>query len=479
MSRRTFLVGSVSGLTVLAVAACTEQPLPTPTPSVPTTRSPIPQPSAFARSAWGDDAFARGSMSYLPVGATPEHRTALREPVEGRIFLAGEHTAELGAGTLQGARSAGRQAAAAVIDVAEQGERIAVVGAGLAGATAARILADEGFDVVVVEARERVGGRIDTVELGEWPFSVELGAGVVYDEAATALRMALDTADVEVLPLDPVTELRTRAGAVLETSEVGEGAVERALGWAQAQPVDLSLADAIVESGEAQVSDRRDETGVSDADRLEHHVLAGVVAASGADADALSAWFSELTPAVNEGDELVVGGLQRLVTEELDGIDILPSSPVSYVTTTERGVSLRLVRGESYSADRVVVTVPLGVLKAGSIEFDPPLPFSHRGAIAALGMGVQEKLVLRFEEPFWSTDATVWGVVDGDSDFPLWINLQPATGEPVLVGLTAGEAALRLASFDDQEFLGAALASLEPFLDPSLASPQPSDGVGG
>ncbi|MBF0671262.1 MAG: FAD-dependent oxidoreductase [Salinibacterium sp.] len=478
ITRRSFIVGSVSGLTMLAVAACTEAE-PQPTPSVPPTRSNIPQPSAFERSNWGGDAFTLGAVSYLPVGATPEHRTALCEPVDGRIFFAGEHTAAVGAGTVQGARASGRRAASDVLLRAQPGERVAVVGAGLAGATAARVLADAGFDVVVIEGRERAGGRIRSVSGDAWPFPVELGAALVHDPRSNSVSMSLTDAGIETVPIAASVERRTRAGAVVEPSEVPADALESARDWAAGQLSDLSIADAIVESGEGDVSQAASPEGVSEADLLENYVLSDVVLASGADADELSSWFSEPVLALREGDSLVVGAFDDLVAGELEGIDILPSSTVSHITTTERGVSLRLARGESYSAERVVVTVPLGVLKAGAIEFEPPLPFEHRGAISALGMGLHERVVIRFDEPFWSTDATRWSVVDGDSDFPLWVNLMPSTGEPILVGLTGGEAAARLAEYSDQEFLDAALASLEPFLDPSLVSPGSSDGVDG
>jgi monoamine oxidase len=482
MKRRTFIVGSVSGLTLLAVSACSE-PAPQPTPTVPPTQSRVPQPLAFERTDWGSDPLSRGSFSYQAVGSSAEHREALCEPVENRLFFAGEHTAAVGAGTVQGARVSGRRVAVDIMERAEPGERIAIVGAGLAGATAARILADEGFDVVVIEGRDRVGGRIQTVTGDRWPTPIELGAGVVHDADANSVAISLSvagiaTAEITGSATSRVLEQRTTDGSVVEPSELGNEVVAAAREWASGQLSDLSIADAIAASGEGEVSTTPSELGVSDADRLENHVLADVALGGGADADELSSWFTEPLPVVSEGDELVTGGFEELVTRELDGIDILPSSTVSRIEMTERGVSLRLVRGESYSAGRVVVTAPLGVLKAGAIEFEPPLPFSHRGAVNALGMGVQDKIVLRFETPFWSTDATAWSVIDGDTDFPLWINLMPHTGEPILVAVTGGEAAVRLAEYGDQELLDAALASLEPFLDESFVSPSPSPASG-
>lgn len=78
-------------------------------------------------------------------------------------------------------------------------------------------------------------------------------------------------------------------------------------------------------------------------------------------------------------------------------------------------MSLRLGTGESLSFDRVIVTVPLGVLQRRAIEFAPPLPFAHRGAIAALASGYVETVWVQFDEAFWNVDADLWHVVGGDA----------------------------------------------------------------
>src|SRR5690606_17203058 len=226
------------------------------------------------------------------------------------------------------------------------------------------------------------------------------------------------------------------------------------IAWAAEQGSDLSLTDALEESGAGDLGTSAADGGVSEEARLQHYLRADIQARRAAAPDDLSAWFAEPPVVAEEGEDeeqavggeevLVVGEYQKLVTDALADLDVLPSSPVLSVTVTDRGVGLRLGRGESLSADRVIITVPLGVLKSGAIEFDPPLPFAHRGAIDALGMGQQDKLVLRFEKPFWSTSATRWDIVGSDTDFPLWLNLEPLTGEPVLVALFGGEAADRL-----------------------------------
>ena len=232
----------------------------------------------------------------------------------------------------------------------------------------------------------------------------------------------------------------------------------------------MSVADALSGSGAGDVSDARDDAGVSDLTRLNTFLATRVDVDSGADPTALSAWFPGEPTRSTDDDRYVTGAYEDLVTTALDGLDILPSSAVAVVSQTDRGVSLRLARGDSLSADRVIVTVPLGVLKSDTITFDPVLPFSHRAAINALGMGLQEKMILRFDEPFWSTDATVWTVVGDDVAYPLWYNMLALTGEPMLIGVLGADAALRQAKASDSDALQAALDCLVPFVDTAPAS---------
>lgn len=461
MKRRTFLIGSASGLSVLALAACTPTG-PQPTPSVTPTPALVPQPRTMRRTNWSKDPFSRGSFSYAELGSTPEHRAALAEPVLDRLFFAGEATAADEPGTVQGARSSGRLAAQAVIAAGKPDERIAVIGAGIAGVTAAGLLRDAGFSVVVLEARKRAGGRIDTVTNADWPFPIELGPSFVRSSTENPLDELLAGLGVttHAFPHDP--EVRTRTGDTVPVKPVGAEAVARALEWAAKQAQDVSVERALVDSGAAKLSTTDAANGVSDDDWLGYEVSADLEMRSGATIGQMSAWYS---PAAGGGadDRIVLGGYAKLVEDGSADVGLLLSSPVKRVAYNADGVSIRLGTGESLTAARAIVTVPLGVLKSDALEFEPPLPFAHRGAIAALGMGVLDKVWLRFDKPFWTTDAPLWMTVGEDSDFPVWVNMMPLTGEPVLMGLVTAENAIRLADVDDTEFRTAALRSLEPF----------------
>lgn len=451
ITRRNLLVGAGIGAVAVLLASCTDDPKPSPTSEAPSPRPTIPTegvPAAagFVRSRWSADPYAQGAMSYLPAGVTPQQREALAEPVADRVFLAGEATDASRPGTVLGAFDSGRRAAAAIADVAWEAERIAVVGAGAAGLAAARTLADAGHTVTVLEARERIGGRVHSIVHEDWPVPVQLGAWLTTPDDNDALRERMSGLGVDEIALESATGWSAE-GSV---DAVDLSPLQNAIDRAEEAPTDLPLAEALAAAGA----------------ELEDPSLAAAVAwfeaKTGAELDQVSSWFPPPLPP----DALVGadGDLAVLFEEAASDLQISFSTSVLRVAHDDTGVSLRLGTGEALSFDRVVVTAPIGVLQSDAIEFAPPLPFEQRGAIAALASGTVETVWLRFDEPFWDTDATIWHLVGGDGMIRTWLNLQPATGEPVLVGLVGGSAAEEFAALADEDAEAAALASLAFFV---------------
>lgn len=477
MNRRTFLLGTFSGLSVLALSGCVPEPTPTGTPTPTSTPAPslVPQPAEMLRTSWSDDPFARGSYSFAAIGSTPQQREDLAEPILDRLYLAGEAVSIDAPGTVQGARGSGQSAARALLEVAEPGERIAVIGGGIAGLAAARQLTAAGFTAVLIEARDRLGGRIQTVSGDAWPIPVELGPSFIVSGGSTSLDEELTGLEIAHEQFLPTPEVRTPDGTLTTVSPVGAEVVTAALAWAAEQAQDTALAQALVATGSATLSMTDGDAGVSDADWLDYQLATATTLESGAPTEEMSGWYTPApatTPA--EDTRIVLGGYGALIDDLAADLDVLYSSVVTRIGYTETSVSLRLGTGESLTVDRAIVTVPLGVLQGDVIEFVPPLPFAHRGAIAALGMGTLDKIWLRFDEPFWDTEATVWTTVGDDTlDFRVWVNMLPLTGEPILMGLVSGERALALATVDDTAFTDAALRSLEPFAVLATATPAP------
>ncbi|MFB9311197.1 hypothetical protein BJY17_002987 [Agromyces hippuratus] len=493
IGRRTFIAASLSGFATLALASCTwPEPSPSPLPSTapPTTAPPaptngVPVPTAMRRSRWGVDPFSRGAFSFDSVGSTPQLRRALAEPVEGRLVFAGEATDPDRPGTLEGARASGIRAAADLARLGTAGERVAVIGAGLAGLTAARELVDAGFEVVVLEARDRLGGRIHSTDAPGFDTTVELGGVFTGDD--DALLDMLHEASVDTVPFTAEVSATTTTGLRVPIPPTGPDAVATAQEWAATQPHDVSLATALTGSGATPLSAVPDDAGVSPADWLAHTINSGVAPSTGAITSAISATQYDADRIDQLGD-LVTGRLSDLVDALAGPLEIAVSSVVTSIAYTDRRVSLRLDSGESLTADRAVVTIPLGVLKTDTVEFSPTLPLMHQRAISLLGMGVVDTVWLRFDEAFWRADVAVPPDApdddapgDDDADSPglttpnvltvvgelspvaTWIDVGLASGEPILLGLIAAVQATRLETLDDPSFQAEVLEALAPF----------------
>ncbi len=472
LSRRNFLVGAATGAATLVLTACTPttpEPAPSPTRTAATLPpSLVPTPSEVLRSSWGADEFARGSHSFIAVGGSPALRATLRQPLGARVYFAGEATSDESPGTVEGAWESGIRAAAEVASVAGQNERVAVIGAGFAGAAAASRLNDYGLEVTVIEARDRVGGRVDTRALDAWPVPVELGSGwAPRDGSAISDRLAA----LDVSRRSIAADVRYISSAPAETafSDRGERAVADAIAWAQQQSRDASLEAALTGSGAGDLDSAGDPP--TPADWLETELRRSVGVARGASAASLSSWYGAAQNPAPDA-ERVTGRYATVVSSALADLKVWLATAVTAISYSDSGVSIRLVTGESLNVDRVVVTVPLGVLKEQGIAFQPALPFGYRTAVADLGVGVVDTVWVRFDTAFWKTDAERWAVVGSDLPITDWLNLEPSTGAPILVGTVAGDQASALGQLDDTGVAAAVQRSLEPFAE--LAAPPAS-----
>lgn len=405
----------------------------------------------MVRTNWSQDPFAGGSYSAMTVGATPADRATLATPLGDRVFFAGEHTDTAHPATVHGAMSSGRRAAAEVDAVAAPGETIIVVGAGAAGATAAAELMDSGHRVTVLEARDRTGGRLHTLSLRGWGVPVEAGASWVHDTAASDLADRLAEAGIDTVRWgwdDRAPEPTGRRDRLAELVEDAAAAADEAADDA------VSLAEAI----------RRLDTDV-DATELDRYLEAEIGTELGADPAELSARW-----ALSEGSEgpdlLVIGGYDGVIEPLLAGVEVLGSTPVARVVTGDDAVTVVDRIGTTRTADRVVVTVPLGVLRAGGLTFEPDLPFGHRQALDRLGVGLLDKFWFRFEERWWDETATIWDTSDvTGGPFREWYNLEPVIGEPILLALLGGSTARRWSARDDRSVRDEALGALRRLLE--------------
>jgi monoamine oxidase len=274
---------------------------------------------------------------------------------------------------------------------------VVVVGAGVAGLAAADALQEEGLGVVVLEARGRTGGRILTHRDARVPVPIELGAEFVHGEAPETTRILNEAGRVV---LDVSGQSWERRGSRLGPAGEYWRQVDRVLSLARAEGSDLSLAEWLAKKpggrslARGRTLARRFVQGFHAADpaRISLRSLAGQGEAPTESARSAGR--------VADGYDRVVQWLERRLR------DVRLRSPVAGIAW-EKGhaeIEVHPEGAEPYriAARAVVVTVPLGVLQAGSLRFHPELPSATRSAMGLLAMGSVIHMAFWFREAPWA-----------------------------------------------------------------------------
>ena len=348
---------------------------------------------------------------------------------------------------------------------------ILVIGSGVAGLAAARELVRAGEEVRVLEARERIGGRILTARSESLRVPIELGAEFLHGEATEVVEVAREAG---LLVCDVRGDRWRVDGKRLTNVEDFWGDVETVLGKLR--------------------SDREPDRSFQEF--LDTGPGGPKLARARAIAREYVAGFHAADPALISERALADGGAPEEPAEErtarvLDGYDEVPRWLARGLDgVVETGIVVRSVRWRRgavtvdaaerdggaprrYEGKGVVITVPLGVLIAGggdgSILFDPE-PRTHLAAARKLAMGDARRIVLAFNEPIWemvpksrlpkNAAISMMSFLHGDDpSFPVWWTMMPVRA-PVLVGWAGGMRATSMIGAPADEVVERAVAAL-------------------
>src|SRR5215471_18280519 len=347
---------------------------------------------------------------------------------------------------------------------------VIVIGAGVAGLSAARALSDGGLSVIVLEARDRIGGRIFTRHIPSFPTPIELGAEFIHGEP----REIWDVVDAAGLTAVEVPDSHWQSlGGAFKDSDFWPRweAVVRRMRVAGAPDKPFRQFIEEIYGDEDQPETRRlalDFVEGFNAANANHISVAALVA-------------------MEDGGEIafrILNGYDRLADRLLAGCDPRKVAPrlgvvaneikwsrgrVEIIASSRAGQAL-----PSFRAERAVITLPLGVLKAppgalGAVRFEPELK-GKQEAVGKLEMGTVAKIVLRFRERFWEQGGFPVQPAGGrlpplgflhssDDDFPTWWTAHPVRA-PIITGWAGGPAAERLTLRGEEFVLRRALDSL-------------------
>ena len=375
----------------------------------------VHRPTAWHVTHWSTDPFSLGAYSALLPGGTPQHRSALGQVLNERLVIAGEACNATAPAMTHGAWDDGLRAAEAALRAGAR--KVIVIGAGCAGLAAAQRLRAWSIDCTVLEARGRTGGRTHTVELG----------GVKADEGAAWLQHFAENPLAAVAQQHGLACVETDFSFPLAAASGGELPDVDAAWDALTQQLDrrLPLSEAINRYMATldPVHARAAQFAIDANLVLEACLPVEQLSVSALDEEG-----------VGHGDWMLPGGYSELVDLLAKDLDIRLNTPVTQIDWSSARVKVN-----DEVCDFCICTVPVGVLKA--LHFIPALPVTQRQALAHLGMGMLEKVILQFEERWWPCSPSGYlRWYDVPASWGEWLDLTDAVGKPAIAGLIAADA---------------------------------------
>jgi monoamine oxidase len=353
---------------------------------------------------------------------------------------------------------------------------VVIVGAGIAGLAAAEKLGQANIPVVILEARNRIGGRILTQQEEAIGYPIELGAEFIHG-------------------LPPETLEKLRQSEIEEVDGQNWCSSPRGLSpcsfFPQVDSILAAMDDSIPDESFLDFLAREFPNPSHDAalDEAKRHAIGYVSGFNAADPGLVSVhWLV----AEMRAEEKIQGqrafrsrngyaDLLNIYRQQIARYDVTIQTGTVVESITWRSGAIQIkASGESdpsvFEATQVLVTLPLSVLQLGAVAFVPPLPKSKLAALDNLEMGKVIRIVLRFRHRFWNTisppgeKATLSGMtflLSEDELFPTWWTTMPRK-EPVITGWAPFRSAEKLSGKDQEAVIQQALQSLSRQLQVDL-----------
>lgn len=343
---------------------------------------------------------------------------------------------------------------------------VVIVGAGIAGLAAARELAAEEYQVTVLEARDRIGGRIWT----------DHSLGVPLDCGASWIHGTKDNPMVDLahqygcqfrvtnwyafLAFDQCNNT-VPAQLLPSIEEQFATILVKAGNYARKTPKDMSLMQAIIETQQDKVLPKE----------VLQWRLTGLSRYAGMEADKLSARHWDLEQVLTGGDHYMLNGYKPIVDGLAQNINIKLNTVVKKISYDAEKVIVQTNKN-TFIADAVIITLPLSLLKNKTVIFEPDLPTWKQQAAQHLAMGLLNKIALKFPIIFWPTNYEgISYFFDQNDDVSLFMNYDNYFQRSILVGYLGGSIAAELEKMSNIALVNHVMEKLKSLFGSDIPEP--------
>lgn len=348
-------------------------------------------------------------------------------------------------------------------DIKPNGKTVIVIGAGISGLAAAKKLKQKGFIVIVLEAQEKVGGRLRT----------DRSLGVPFDEGASWIHGPNG---------NPITNLASQSGANTFLTDDDNVEVYDMNGLAYSDSVltstESQFDDAVEAVQNAGTLNQSFETVFNSlypsqaTNRLWKYMLSAFLEFNtGADISKLSSKYFYDDEVFSGSDVIITNGYDKLTDYLAQGLDIRLNTRVSGIDYTGQKVKVT-TNGNLFEGDYVLISVPLGVLKNNAISFTPALPTDKTTAIAKTNMGNVNKFLLVWNTPFWDTSLQYIGFTpETKGKFNYFLNVKKFTTANALMTFAFGDYATTTERMSDNDVINEIMLHLKTIYGNSIPNP--------
>ncbi len=342
---------------------------------------------------------------------------------------------------------------------------VLVIGAGVAGIAAAKKLSQQGLSVLVIEAQSDIGGRTRVTHALGHP--LDLGASWLHGIGDHPLyRQARKTGMAHMVTDYDSLILFQQNGEIEPTSLKHIDKFERVL---EKLGRDAKRKESIAD----RLPTLHSKWNERIPEALQRFLIATVLEEEfAADIEQLAAKALEEGRDMRGADAILRDAYIGLLAPMAAELDVRLETVVSEIAVQDDRVTVATSNGR-FRADQVVLTAPLGVLKHNSIRITPPLSATHQDAIDSLGMGLTNKLYLRFPRVFWDPSIQVMGYQSAQPGRWLsWYDYATVSDQPILLGFCAAAAAAEVEALDDHSTVAEAMAVLRTIYGQDIPDPE-------